>query len=376
MNELTRMIKLILVIASAIVLAGCTEQKILENISLTTLVGYELTDENELSATAVIRQINQDLESRVEVQSATAATSKWTRSKIDLKTSKTTGSGQLRVILFGENLAKEGLDNSIHILKMNSEISNATYLAVVEGDIKELLEYSYKNITDIGQHIYQLIQHNIEQHHAISSTLHEVNRDKLSLVRNYSLPIIKKEGENIGISGIALFNGGKIVGKLPAEDAFYMLMIRDRTNKGTLQLILPDSTLKKPASDSSDGLPIAIDSIASKHKLQLKNASEPEFDLTIKLDCRLMEIDADLSVDKPEVIEKLQTEINKKMESEINRIIKYSQEVNSDIFNFGEYYRAHVRNGEIDKGKWNELYPHIKVNVTVKTRIIRDGVFQ
>jgi len=376
MNELTRMKKLILVIASAIVLAGCTEQKILENISLTTLVGYELTDENELSATAVIRQINQDLESRVEVQSATAATSKWTRSKIDLKTSKTTGSGQLRVILFGENLAKEGLDNNIHILKMNSEISNATYLAVVEGDIKELLEYSYKNITDIGQHIYQLIQHNIEQHHAISSTLHEVNRDKLSLVRNYSLPIIKKEGENIGISGIALFNGGKIVGKLPAEDAFYMLMIRDRTNKGTLQLILPDSTLKKPASDSSDGLPIAIDSIASKHKLQLKNASEPEFDLTIKLDCRLMEIDADLSVDKPEIIEKLQTEINKKMESEINRIIKYSQEVNSDIFNFGEYYRAHVRNGEIDKGKWNELYPHIKVNVTVKTRIIRDGVFQ
>lgn len=368
--------RFILVIASALVLAGCADQKILENISLTTLVGYELTDEDELSATAVIRQINQDMESRVEVQSATAATSKWTRSKIDLKTSKITGSGQLRVILFGENLATEGLDNSIHILKMNSEISNATYLAVVEGDLKGLLEYSYKNITDIGQHIYQLLQHNIENHHAISSTLHEVNRDKLSLVRNYSLPIIKREEENIVISGVALFNGGKIVGKLPAEDTFYMLMLRDKTHNGILQLILPDSTLKKPDSDSSNGLPIAIDSIASKHKLKLKDTSIPEFDLTIKFDCRLMEVDADISVDKLEIIERLQNEINKKMESEMNRIIQYSQEVNSDIFNFGEYYRAHVRNATIDKEKWNELYPKIKVNVTVQSRIIRDGVFQ
>lgn len=368
--------KLILVITFAIILAGCTEQKVLENISLTTLVGYELTDEGDLSATAIIRQINQDMESKVEVQSATAATSKWTRTKIDLKTSKTTGSGQLRVILFGEEMAKEGLDNGIHILKMNSEISNATYLAVVEGDLQELLEYSYKNITDIGQHIYQLIEHNIENHHAVSSTLHEVNRDKLSLVRNYSLPIIKKEEENIVISGIGLFNGGKIVGQLSAEDAFYILMLRGSTHNGILQLILPDSTLKKTVSDSSEGLPIAIDSIASKQKLKLKNTALPEFDLTIKLDCRIMEIDSDLSIDKPEIIEKLQNEINKKIESEINRIIKYSQEVNTDIFNFGEYYRAHVRNAEIDKDKWNELYPQMKANVTVKTRIIRDGVFQ
>lgn len=89
-----------------------------------------------------------------------------------------------------------------------------------------------------------------------------------------------------------------------------------------------------------------------------------------------MEIDADLNVEKSEIIQKLEKEINKKIESELNRIIKYSQEVNSDIFEFGEYYRAHVRNEEIDKEKWNELYPQMKVNVTVKTKIIRDGVFQ
>lgn len=368
--------KLIIVIAFTFILSGCAEQKILENISLTTLVGYELEDGGELTSTAVIRQINQDLESRVEIQSASAITSKWARTKIDLKTSKITGSGQLRVVLFGEKLAKEGLDHNLHILKMNAEVSNAIYLAVVEGDIKELLEYKYKNITDIGQHIYQLIKQNIEHHHALSSTLHEVNRDKYSLVKSYALPVIKKEGENIIITGMALFKDSKIVGQITADDTMYIMMIRERTHNGTLQLELPDSALDGLADKPFDQLAIALDTIDSKPILKLVDPSVPEFDLTIKLECRLREINADIIVDTPEKIKKVEEEINQKIESELTRIIKYSQEVNSDIFNFGERFRARVRNVIVDKEKWYELYPQMKVNIKVESQIVRDGVFQ
>ncbi|MEK5185888.1 Ger(x)C family spore germination protein [Solibacillus sp. FSL W7-1324] len=368
--------KFIIVIAFTFMLGGCAEQKILENISLTTLVGYELEDEGDLTFIAVIRQVNQDLESRVEIQSATAATSKWARTKIDLKTSKITGSGQLRVALFGENLAKEGLDHNLHILKMSAEISNATYLAIVEGDIKELLEYQYKNITDIGQYIYQLIQQNIEHHHALSSTLHEVNRDKYSLVKSYALPVIKKEEENIVISGMALFKDSKVVGQISADDTMFIMMIRERTHNGTLQLELPESTLDGITENPFDELAVAIDSIDSKPVLRLVDPSVPEFDLTIKMECRLREINTDIIVDDPETIKKLEKEINHKIESEIKQIIKYSQDVNSDIFNFGERFRARVRNVIVDKEKWYELYPQMKVNVKVESQIVRDGVFQ
>ncbi|MFL0582203.1 Ger(x)C family spore germination protein [Solibacillus silvestris] len=376
MKELTTFKKLILLFACIIVLVGCAEQKILERISLTTLVGFDLADEDKLAATAVIRQINPDLESKIELQSATALTSRGARSKIDLKTSKTIGSGQLRVVLYGEELAKVGLNENIHILKMNSEISNATYIASVEGDLNELLEYKYENISDLGQHIYQLIKYNVDKQYIISSTLHEINRDKLSFIDSYSMPILEREENNIKISGIAFFNEGKIVGKLPAEEAIYILMVKGKTHNGTLEMEIPITTLEESPPDSSEGLPIAIDSINSKRKIKLVDSAVPEFNLTIKIECRLLEVDSDVSMDNPSIIHKLEKEINKKIESEINQIIDYSHEINTDIFQFGEYYKAQNRNADIDKKKWDEMFSEMKVNVTVNTTIIRDGVFQ
>lgn len=376
MNELITFKKLILLFACIIVLVGCAEQKILERISLTTLIGFDLADDEKLSSTAVIRQINPDLESKIELQSATALTSRGTRSKIDLKTSKTIGSGQLRVVLYGEELAKVGLNENIHILKMNSEISNATYLATVEGELNDLLEYKYENISDLGQHIYQLIKFNVDKQYIISSTLHEINRDKLTFIGDYSMPILEREENTIKISGIAFFNEGKIVGKLPAEEAIYILMVKEKTHRGTLELEIPITTLEKSPSDSSEELPIAIDSINSKRKIELVDPAVPEFNLSIKIECRLLEVDSDMSMDNPSIIHKLEKEINKKIESEINRIIDYSHEIETDIFQFGEYYKAQNRNADMDKKKWDEMFSKMKVNVTVKTTIIRDGVFQ
>lgn len=376
MNELITFKKLILLTVCATVLVGCAEQKILERISLTTLVGYDLIDEDKLTVTAVIRQINPDLESKIELQSATATTSKGARAKIDLKTSKRIGSGQLRVVLFGEELSKSGLNDNIHILKMNSEISNATYMASVEGELNALLEYKYENISDLGQHIYQLLQHNIEQQYIISSTLHEVNRDKLTFLGNYSMPILKREGDNIEISGIAFFNEGKIVGNLPAENALYIMMVQGKTHNGTLELEIPITTLEKSPSDSSEELPIVIDSINSERTIKLIDSAVPEFNIAIKLQCRLLEVDSDVSTEGASIVHKLEKEINKKIESEINRIIQYSHDINTDIFQFGEYYKAQDRNADIDKEKWSEMYAEMKVNVTVATEIVRDGVFQ
>lgn len=367
---------LILFISTITILIGCTEQEILERTSIITLIGYDSAEDDKITTTTAIRQINPDLESKVEIQSATASTSRGTRVNIEFKTSKKIGAGQLRVALFGEELAKSGIDNSIHSLKMNPEISNGIYLAVVEGNSNSLIENNYKNITDIGQHIFQLLDQNTQQNYAISSTLHEINRDNTSQVADYSLPMLKKEGEYIEVSGIAFFQEGKMVGSLSSKDSLYIKMIRHNFQGGPLEVSIPSSTLESTSENSSEDIQIALDSINSKRKIKLVDKTVPEFDLTITLDSRLIETPSDLRVIDKKALEKLEKEINKKLESEINRIIQYSQEVNSDIFRFGERYKAQVRKTTIDENKWHEMYPQIKVNVKVNTQIVRDGVFQ
>ncbi|MDN4495616.1 Ger(x)C family spore germination protein [Ureibacillus aquaedulcis] len=365
-----------LFLVAVMILAGCTNQKILERTSLTTLLSYDKAEDDKITTTAVIRQINPDLESKVEIQSATEATNRGGLVNIELKTSKKIGAGQLRVALFGEELAKSGLNDFIHTLKMNPEISNGIYLGVVEGDAKSLIDSSYKNITDIGQHIFQLIDHNIEQNHALSPTLHEVNRDNTSQLANFSLPILKKEGEYIEISGIAFFLEAKMVGRLPSQDLLYAKMIRNDFSDGALELAIPSSTIESFSEGSDKEVKIAIDSINSSRKIKLVDKTVPEFDFTLNLEARLLEIHSGLRITTIEEEKKLEKAINKKIESELNRVIQYSQEVNSDIFRFGEHYKAQVRKANITEEKWHEMYPEMKVNVTVKTLIVRDGVFQ
>ncbi|SOC22623.1 spore germination protein [Ureibacillus xyleni] len=365
---------LILLICTLFV-AGCTEQKILERISITTLLGYDLEEEDKVTTTLTVRQVSPDDKSSLETQSNTEETSNGTSIKVNLQTSKKIMAGQLRVLLFGKKLAQDSIEQTLHTTMMNSEISSSIYLAVADGTTKEIIEAQYENITDIGQHVFNLIDHNVEEQHSVSSTLHEVVRNNYSPFRDIAMPIIKKEGQIIKINGLAIFNKSKMVGELSSEDAFYVIMLRDKFKAGSVELSLPGNTLNHDR-DQDDKLEVSIDSIKSKRSINLTNPSTPEFDVTVDFGCRLIELHSNENTGRPEVTKKLEKAIGDKMESEISRIIKYTQEKNSDIFGFGDDYYASVRNSGLTEAKWHQMYPNMKVNVKVNIEIFRNGVFE
>lgn len=365
---------IVVLLLSISLVIGCADQKILERIGIVTLIGYDFAQEDKITTTAAIRQVNPDYQSTVEIHSETEATSKGARLKINLETSKKIMAGQMRVVLFGEELAKEGLDEMIHTLIMNSEVSNGIYIAIVEEEAKSLIESEYKTVTDIGQHIYGIIEHNTQQQQAISSTLHEVVRDYYNPLRDPIIPILKKNGDNIEITGTALFHKGTMVGKYSADDTLYIMMARGKFRFGNLELELPKGGLS--TKDDLDVIPVSIDSIRSVRHMKLVDPNTPEFDLKIVVQCRLLEIHSSVSTADRKVIEKLEKSINKKLESEISRIIDKSIELHADHFGFGEKYRAETRNSKLTEEEWHEKFKDLKVNVKVQTTIVRDGVFE
>ena len=358
-----------------LLLVGCAQTRILERISLVTLIGYDLIEENKVTSTSVIRQINPEFESRVEIQTETEDTSKGTRIKVDMKTAKTLAAGQLRVVLFGEELAKKGIEQPIHTLMMNNEVSTSIYLAVAKGTSQSLIEYPYKDISDIGQHIYNLMNHNIKQQQAISSTSHEIVRDNYSKIRNFALPILNKEDEFIQLDGIAFFRLGKMVGELSEGDIAYVMMLRGDFDNGTVEMPL-DGKMVDETIFKDKPLLIAVDSIRSKRSIKVADPEANVFDMKIKIDCRLLEVDASLRTDDPVILEKIEKAMNKKIKSELTRVLDYSKEIDSDIYGFGEQYAAQVRNANLTEEKWSEMYKNMKVNIDVDVEIIRNGVFE
>ncbi|WP_342543147.1 Ger(x)C family spore germination protein [Paenisporosarcina sp. FSL H8-0542] len=358
-------------------LVGCAEQKLLEQIGLTTLLGYDLREDDKLSVTAVVRQVNPEFQSNVEVISAENETIRGARTVINRKTSKKIVTGQMRVVLFGEEISKDGIAHNIDTLSKNSETSGGLYVAVVEGETKSLLEYQYQDIEDIGTHIFKLLEQNIKSEQIISSTIHEVAHDYYSPGRDVALPIIKRKEEIVEISGVALFNKDKMVGKLSAENSFYLKLARDFHKAAMFETKIPKESL--PASqtqESQEDITVVIDTISTKKKLKLINPDTPEFDMHITVHGRLLEIEANMDMDNPKNVQKLEEEIEKSMSKNLAKILVYCQEVDSDVFGLGEFYRSSVRESNLTYEKWHEMYKDAKVNIKVDFTVLRSGIFE
>lgn len=359
------------------ILTGCVETNILDRVGLATLVGYDVGSEEKMSTTAVIREVNPEFQNNVEVITTESETSKGNLMKTNRKLAKKIMVGQMRVILFGEELAKDDLQYYIHSHLENSRISNSLYMAVVEGKTTPLLEFQYKNIDDIGQHIYRLIEQNIQQEYIVSPTLHEIARDYYSVGKDLAMPVLKRDEELIEISGIALFKEGKMVGTLPAKDSFYIKVIRDSFKAGEFELVLKEEDIPSNITKNTpDQIPLAFDAFHSKRELKLVDSTKPEFELNLELKVRLTEITPDINVGDAKTVAKLEKAISKKLSKEISRVITHCQNVDSDIFGFGEKYRSSVRNSNLTKDKWHEKYKEMKVNVNVEFIIVRDGIFE
>src|SRR5690606_15091270 len=155
---------------------------------------------------------------------------------------------------FGEELAKDDVHHYVDSLLENETVSKSLYLAVVEGDLSELLEYEYKDIDDIGLNIYRLLEQNIEQEHMISSTLHEIAHNLYAAGEDLYMPIIRKEEEIVAISGTALFRNGKMVSTISSKDTFYVNLIGNDFKAGTFETIIqkediPAGLLKNTANE-------------------------------------------------------------------------------------------------------------------------------
>jgi len=367
----------LLLLLLCVSLVGCAETKLLERVGLVTLIGYDRGKEESVETTAVVRQVGTELQSKVAIISAENETSQGTRAKVNRRAAEKIMNGQMRGVLFGSEIAEDGIGHYIDTLLKNPSVSGAVIMTVVEGETRPLLEYQYPDIDDIGEHVYKLLDQNIESEQVVSSSLHKIAHDYYSAGIDIAMPIIKRDEELIEVSGIALFRKDKMIGKIPVEDSFYVKLSRDDYNAGTLEIKikgdnLPSSLIK----DSPDEINLVFDPIKTHRDVTLVNPTTPEFDLHLNVQARLLEIKPNINIGESGNLEEIEKEISKKLSSEISRVIAYCQKIGSDVFGYGEIYRSSVRHSEMTEEKWHELYKEMKVNVSVDFTLIRSGVFE
>ncbi|WP_202081331.1 Ger(x)C family spore germination protein [Caldalkalibacillus salinus] len=369
-----------LVFLTIVLLVGCVETTILEEMGIIIAVGYDEHENGRMKTTSVVHQFEPEAEEAMIILKSTAFTSKGNRNVQNLKSSNKLGSGQLRVSVFGREVAEEGLFEEIDTLARDATIGSMVYLMVGDGTAEEILSHQYKQIPNIGSYLYQLVDQNIRNEQIISPTLHEFVHDYFAIGKDPMLPIVQRQGDEVKITELALFCDDKMKGTIKPRESFFVKLVVDQFKAGSIELGVKAAQLEDHGIDKNnlndDLVNFIIENIHSNRRITLVDPEKPAFDVEIYLKARLQEITMPIELSDPKVFSKVEDLIAAAVTNEMKKVIQTLQKHEADVIGFGEVYRSTVRNGDINRENWHEKFKKAEINVKVDCDLARTGVIQ
>ncbi|MCM3712946.1 Ger(x)C family spore germination protein [Halalkalibacter oceani] len=356
-------LRLILLFCPPLLLTGCVETLILDELQFIHSVGYDYIDEDRVEGTASVPIYKMEEQVGSETISAVASTSRDIRLELNARSSKPLHSGKISSILFSEEMAqKMGIMQILDSFSRDSAVGMRNFICITRDSPKKMLELSSPLEIDIAVYIKELIEQNIERQNIPQSNFH------LFLKRYYEdgqdpfLPYLSLKGNTIQIEGVSLFQGDRYVGKLNLKEAFMMKILLEPFANGTYEVSLPE-----------EGEYAVLRNIHSKAHYHIeRNTNTPAIKIVINFTGKLNEYSGE-KLNEQKLTEIVET-LKQQLENDIVATIGLFQEKNIDPLGIGS--RVKARNYGFKLDEWKAYYPNAKVDVTVNVKIKETGIRQ
>lgn len=289
----------------------------------------------------------------------------------------------IRLIVIGEEVAKEGIYNVLDFLSRDHEMRTNFFIIVSKdcsaNDILNVLT-SIEKIP--ANKLYESLESSSTAWAATSKVkLNELMDD---IINEGTQPILTAvtilgdAGSGVAIDnvqtitpstilkfdGMAAFKENKLVGWLN-EDESKGLNYTQGNVQNTIIVI-----------DQSDGQ-VGIELINSTAEIipHVHGSGPPSIEVKIEGEANIAEANTDLDLMTDHIFSELEEKTNEDIREKITQSVEKSQKrYKSDIFGFGEqiHKKAPDKWNEI-KMNWKEMYPDIKVDINVNIKIRRVG---
>ncbi|MFJ8245830.1 Ger(x)C family spore germination C-terminal domain-containing protein [Peribacillus asahii] len=211
----------------------------------------------------------------------------------------------------------------------------------------------------------ELIIQNTEIGNVPTTNFHLFLNAALEDESNSFLPIIKKTGNNIKVSGLALFHKNKIVDKVPTKYMFTFKTLVEEHKRGHFQLNMEDKGNSQ----------IAIASITRKADYDISKANGlPVITVNIKLKGNLKEYVDSGSLTRKTFIAKIEKSMEKQLIKQANYLINDFRKKNIDPLHLKQKVLAF--NKEMSDEDFKQIYPTMKINVKSDVKIVQTGISQ
>ncbi|WP_085523614.1 Ger(x)C family spore germination protein [Tuberibacillus sp. Marseille-P3662] len=359
------MIRIVIIILTCLMLSGCVQQRILDQVQSVHSVAFDYVDDDSVKGTLTMPKFNPDKTVDISVFQKVSPSNESFRLSANSASPKAITSGQARVALFGQELAENGVVHTINTLYRDPSVGTRLYLAVTEGKAGKFLEKSYPLADSPSLYISDLIKQNINGDNLPRTDLHYFVNQYYDPFQDPFLPLLKLSEDKVNVVGLAIFDGYKYVGKINMHQAYVFKSMLHDSDSGKYPIKFGDYSRPNTA---------VVETLESKRKRKVKMTSgTPVFDITIKIRGKINENIKDINLKDPKTIKKVEKEMEDSVKKNGLNMLKVLQEKHVDPLGFGSDLKHQVRG--IDSSEWrDELYSRAQFNIHVKVNIVQTGI--
>ena len=273
--------------------------------------------------------------------------------------------GQLNVIAFGEDLARDGIQENLTFFERTVQIRGDTLLIISENQsAKELLNHEVPEI-GVGTFLTSLFEFAPRQNFIPPITLNNFIIDTSEKVGNTIIPTVKISGKQLYLSGLAVFKKDRMVGKLNRIEGGVLVLVRNQAVRGVIS---------KPNFNGTTEDISALLRGGTKITPFYKNG---KFSFLVEIN-----LTGDLGqqpylgkiIDSPELLAKIERQLATQVKGGTEKLVeKLQKEMQTDVLGLGKaaaikYHR------EFDPQKWEQQFPEADVKINVKLKLRTVGI--
>ncbi|MBM7662867.1 spore germination protein [Bacillus mesophilus] len=354
---------------SCILATGCSDVKIIDDLALINAVAYDKSDdkENPINVTITFPIITKDGKYDRKNLSANAKSSKSARDKLDRETDLQLESGQLRVALFGEDLAREGILKHIDTLSRDPSIGTRVMLGLGMDKASELLEIE---VDSEGQNATYLERYLQRIHQTSTDIIYDIfhfNRDYYDEGIDPILPVFNTTKKDIKFDGIGLFQDDKLIDLLSSDESGMLFFLKEKIDHGSLDMEVDD--------EGEESAVIMLSYVQTTHKVKATYSSPDSLSATIyiKMKGNVQEYTGMQDLADPKVQMKIEKDLRTQIEEKSRELIKTLQDLQVDSIGVGRYVKNKMSYNDWKALDWHEEFSKMDINVDIDVKLNNIG---
>lgn len=369
---------LIVLLIITLVTIGCWDRRELDALALATCVGVDKADSPDKVQMTVEIVLPQNVSTpgggggqgpptfNIKAQGQTLFEA---ARKLTLESEEKIYFAHNPVLLFSEEIAKEGLFTVFDFFIRDPEHRRTTWLLVTEDKAHDVINVQTVLEVITGVYINKLVEET-ESNSLVAKVMTQGFLESLmSSTTSPYCPVIKAKGEgkdkSMELTGTAIFKKDKMVGKFDFKEGRGLLWVLGEVKTGIILV------------SCEEGEQIALEIIRSNGKIK-PSIVDNTLKITIEIteEGNLGEQQCTLDLTTPEAWSNLEKKQAEEIRQEILAAVKKAKELNTDVFGFGEaFHRKYpaLWKEQLEKN-WDEFFPDIEVEVIVEAKLRKSGM--